>query len=76
MTEPPLESSAAKAKILPRIPLRRWGTPEDFEAVAVWLGPGSAYFAGQTLVIDGIPTVFGGAGGGTRTIHALSSTGT
>ena len=59
MTEPLLESSAAKAKILPRIPLRRWGTPEDFEAVAVWLaGPGSAYFTGQTLVIDGGYTVF------------------
>lgn len=59
MTEPLLESSAAKAKILPRIPLRRWGTPEDFEAVAVWLaGPGSAYFTGQTLVIDGGYSVF------------------
>ena len=59
MTEPLLESSAAKAKILPRIPLRRWGTPDDFEAVAVWLaGPGSAYFTGQTLVIDGGYSVF------------------
>jgi NAD(P)-dependent dehydrogenase (short-subunit alcohol dehydrogenase family) len=39
--------------------LRRWGTPEDFEAVAVWLaGPGSSYFTGQTLVIDGGYTVF------------------
>ncbi len=59
MTEALLESQAAQAKILPRIPLRRWGTPQDFEAVAVWLaGPGSAYFTGQTLVIDGGYTVF------------------
>lgn len=59
MTEQLLESPAAQAKILPRIPLRRWGAPEDFEAVAVWLaGPGSAYFTGQTLVIDGGYTVF------------------
>ncbi len=59
MTERLLESPAAQAKILPRIPLRRWGTPEDFEAVAVWLaGPGSAYFTGQSLVIDGGYTVF------------------
>ena len=59
VTDALLESPAAQAKILPRIPLRRWGTPQDFEAVAVWLaGPGSAYFTGQTLVIDGGYTVF------------------
>ena len=55
MTDALLESPAAQAKILPRIPLRRWGTPQDFEAVAVWLaGPGSAYFTGQTLVCVGV----------------------
>jgi NAD(P)-dependent dehydrogenase (short-subunit alcohol dehydrogenase family) len=59
MTDALLESPAAQAKILPRIPLRRWGTPNDFEAAAVWLAsPGSAYFTGQTLVIDGGYTVF------------------
>lgn len=59
MTEGLLDSPAAQAKILPRVPLRRWGTPDDFEAVAVWLaGPGSGYFTGQTLVIDGGYTVF------------------
>lgn len=59
MTEVLLDSSAAQAKILPRVPLRRWGTPEDFEAVAVFLaGPGSGYITGQTLVIDGGYTVF------------------
>ena len=59
MTEDLLESPAAQTKILPRVPLRRWGTPEDYEAMAVWLaGPGSAYFTGQTLVMDGGYTVF------------------
>jgi hypothetical protein len=59
MTEDLLDSPAAQAKILPRIPLRRWGTPADFEALAVWLaGPGSGYFTGQTLVMDGGYTVF------------------
>ena len=59
MTEDLLDSPAAQAKILPRIPLRRWGTPEDFEAVAVWLaGPGSSYVTGQTLVLDGGYSVF------------------
>lgn len=59
MTEGLLDSPAAQAKILPRIPLRRWGTPEDFAAVAVWLAsPGSGYFTGQTLVLDGGYSVF------------------
>ena len=59
MTEDLLDSPAARSKILPRVPLRRWGTPEDFEAVAVWLaGRGSGYVTGQTFVIDGGYTVF------------------
>ena len=59
MTEDLLDSPAAQAKILPRVPLRRWGTPEDFEAVAVWLASaGSSYVTGQTVVIDGGYTVF------------------
>ena len=59
MTEDLLNSPAAVAKILPRIPLRRWGTPEDFSAFAVWLAsPGSGYFTGQTVVMDGGYTVF------------------
>lgn len=59
MTEDLLDSPAAQAKILPRVPLRRWGSPEDFEAVAVWLaGRGSSYVTGQTVVIDGGYTVF------------------
>ena len=59
MTEGLLDSPAAQTKILPRVPLRRWGTPEDFEAVAVWLASrGSSYVTGQTFVIDGGYTVF------------------
>jgi NAD(P)-dependent dehydrogenase (short-subunit alcohol dehydrogenase family) len=59
MTEGLLDSPAAQSKILPRVPLRRWGTPQDYEAMAVWLaGPGSSYFTGQTLVMDGGYSVF------------------
>ena len=59
MTEDLLNSPAAVVKILPRIPLRRWGTPGDFSALAVWLAsPGSGYFTGQTVVMDGGYTVF------------------
>lgn len=59
MTEGLLSSEAAQAKILPRVPLRRWGMPEDFGALAVWLAsPGSGYFTGQTVVMDGGYSVF------------------
>jgi NAD(P)-dependent dehydrogenase (short-subunit alcohol dehydrogenase family) len=59
MTEDLLESPAAQTKILPRVPVRRWGVPQDFEALAVWLaGPGSAYVTGQTIVIDGGYSIF------------------
>lgn len=37
-----------------RVPLRRWGTAEDFEGAAVFLAsPASAYMTGTELVIDG-----------------------
>jgi len=59
MTEELLDSPGFQAKVLPRVPLRRWGTPDDFEGLAVWLaGPGSGYFTGQTIVLDGGYSVF------------------
>lgn len=59
MTEKLLASPAVEERILPRIPLRRWGTPDDFSALAVWLAsPGSGYFTGQTVVMDGGYTAF------------------
>lgn len=37
-----------------RVPLRRWGTAEDFEGVAVFLAsPASAYMTGTEIVVDG-----------------------
>jgi len=37
-----------------RIPLRRWGSPEDFEGPAVFLAsPASRYMTGAELVVDG-----------------------
>jgi NAD(P)-dependent dehydrogenase (short-subunit alcohol dehydrogenase family) len=41
-------------KVLPRIPMRRWGRPEDFGGIAVYLmSPASAYHTGDTFIIDG-----------------------
>ena len=42
------------ASILSRIPVERWGTPEDFAGAAVFLAsPASDYVNGTLLVVDG-----------------------
>jgi NAD(P)-dependent dehydrogenase (short-subunit alcohol dehydrogenase family) len=41
-------------RVLPRVPFRRWGEPEDFGGIAVYLAsPASKYHTGDTIVIDG-----------------------
>jgi NAD(P)-dependent dehydrogenase (short-subunit alcohol dehydrogenase family) len=40
--------------VLPRIPMRRWGTGDDFGGIAVYLmSSASAYHTGDTFLIDG-----------------------
>lgn len=40
--------------VMPRIPARRWGKPEDFGGMAVYLmSDASAYHTGDTMLIDG-----------------------
>jgi len=40
--------------IMPRIPMRRWGTPADFGGIAVYLmSDTSAYHTADTMLIDG-----------------------
>jgi NAD(P)-dependent dehydrogenase (short-subunit alcohol dehydrogenase family) len=40
--------------VLPRIPMRRWGTGDDFGGIAVYLmSTASAYHTGDTFLIDG-----------------------
>ena len=40
--------------VLPRIPMRRWGTGDDFGGIAVYLmSPASTYHTGDTFLIDG-----------------------
>jgi NAD(P)-dependent dehydrogenase (short-subunit alcohol dehydrogenase family) len=47
------------SKVLPRIPARRWGTPDDFAGIAVYLASAaSSYHSGDSIVIDGGYTVF------------------
>lgn len=41
-------------RVLPRMPVGRWGRPEDFESIAVYLaGPASTFHTGDTILIDG-----------------------
>ena len=45
--------------VLPRIPMRRWGTKEDFADIAVYLmSDASSYHTGDSFVIDGAYTIF------------------
>ena len=47
------------ANVLPRIPMRRWGTGGDFGGIAVYLmSDASAYHTGDSFVIDGGYSLF------------------
>jgi NAD(P)-dependent dehydrogenase (short-subunit alcohol dehydrogenase family) len=46
-------------RVIGRVPLRRWGEPEDFSGIAVYLASdASRYHTGDTFVIDGGYTVY------------------
>ncbi len=54
MTERTFAWDKFAANVLPRVPSRRWGQPEDFGGIAVYLmSDASAYHSGDTFVIDG-----------------------
>ena len=45
--------------VLPRIPVRRWGSRQDFAGIAVYLASdASSYHTGDSFVIDGAYTIF------------------
>ncbi len=59
LAAPALDSKGFQEKVLPRVPMRRWGTKEDFGGVAVYLASdASSYHTGDMLVIDGAYTIF------------------
>ncbi len=54
MTEQTYKSEKFCSAIMPRIPVRRWGTPEDFEGIAAYLmSDASRYHTGDDCIIDG-----------------------
>ena len=59
MTAKAIGDEKFAAAVLPRIPMRRWGTKEDFAGIAVYLmSDASSYHTGDSFVIDGAYTIF------------------
>jgi NAD(P)-dependent dehydrogenase (short-subunit alcohol dehydrogenase family) len=59
MTEKTLASDGFQNKVFPRVPMRRWGTGDDFGGIAVYLmSTASRYHTGDTFVIDGGYSLF------------------
>ena len=59
MTERHQQNDRFVAKVLPRVPIRRWGEPDDFGGMAVYLASdASRYHTGTTNIIDGGYSVF------------------
>ena len=59
MTEGVLRWDRFVEKVLPRVPLRRWGTGDDFGGLAVYLASdASRYHTGDTFIIDGGYSIF------------------
>jgi NAD(P)-dependent dehydrogenase (short-subunit alcohol dehydrogenase family) len=54
MTAPAFGWDKFVANVMPRIPMRRWGTPADFAGVAVYLASrASSWHTGDVITIDG-----------------------
>ncbi|KAF5008972.1 hypothetical protein FDECE_4794 [Fusarium decemcellulare] len=54
MNEALINNPERAASILSRIPAGRWGNPDDFKGVTVFLaGPGSLYVSGELVTVDG-----------------------
>ena len=54
MTDDFIEEDRFETMVKPRIPLGRWGRPEDFAGIAVYLASdASSWHTGDTITIDG-----------------------
>jgi NAD(P)-dependent dehydrogenase (short-subunit alcohol dehydrogenase family) len=59
MTANAVATEGFKTKVLPRVPMRRWGEGNDFGGIAVYLmSSASKYHTGDTFVIDGGYSLF------------------
>ncbi|HTT98497.1 MAG TPA: SDR family oxidoreductase [Rhizomicrobium sp.] len=59
MTQGAQDNPVFNEKVIPRVPIRRWGEPKDFGGIAVYLASdASSYHTGETFIIDGGYTKF------------------
>ena len=59
MTERSFGNDRFRDKVMPRVPIRRWGAGADFGGVAVYLASdASSYHTGDTFLIDGGYAIF------------------
>ena len=59
MTDDRVGDERFEDRVMKRVPVRRWGTPEDFAGIAVYLASdASGYQTGEEFVIDGGYTRF------------------
>jgi NAD(P)-dependent dehydrogenase (short-subunit alcohol dehydrogenase family) len=59
MTANAVATEGFRTKVLPRVPMRRWGRGDDFGGIAVYLmSDASRYHTGDTFVIDGGYSLF------------------
>lgn len=59
MTAPAFGWDRFRDAVLPQVPAKRWGVPEDFGGLAVLLASdASAYITGQTILVDGGYSLF------------------
>ena len=54
MTAPAFGWDKFVGNVMPRVPMRRWGTPEEFAGIAVYLASkASSYHTGDVVTLDG-----------------------
>lgn len=59
MTAGAQDNDVFTTKVISRVPIRRWGQPEDFGGMAVYLASdASRYTSGTTMIIDGGYAIF------------------
>ncbi|MBU6371352.1 MAG: SDR family oxidoreductase [Alphaproteobacteria bacterium] len=59
MTSAAQNNATFAEKVIPRVPLRRWGEPKDFGGLAVYLASdASSFHTGDLLIIDGGYSIF------------------
>jgi NAD(P)-dependent dehydrogenase (short-subunit alcohol dehydrogenase family) len=59
MTANAVSNPKFAGNVMPRIPMRRWGTGDDFGGIAVYLmSSAGKYHTGDTFVIDGGYSLF------------------